>query len=99
MLQRPDDLPFPGLARDPLAGQRHDRPPARSKTAVFALCGNPHPQTETWDAHENTEFHLPATVRPRTTCHPDGPGGHDTGRMHKENRAATGGPAGPLDRC
>src|SRR4029453_5245930 len=28
MLQRPDDSPFPGLARDPLPGQRHEGFPA-----------------------------------------------------------------------
>jgi RND family efflux transporter, MFP subunit len=36
------------------------------------------------DANENTEFHLPATVRPRTPCHPDGLGGYGIGRVHKE---------------
>jgi hypothetical protein len=47
MVQRPDDSPSPGLARDRLPGQRHDRSAARSRTAVFALRGNPHPQTKT----------------------------------------------------
>ena len=34
LLQRPDESPFPGLARDPLPGQRHDRSPARSRTVA-----------------------------------------------------------------
>src|SRR5678815_3047037 len=37
MLQRPDDLPFPGLARASLPGQRHDRS-ARSRTAARPFC-------------------------------------------------------------
>ena len=100
MLQRPDDSPFPGLARDPLPGQRHDRSPARSRTAAFLLfAGIRIHKPKPGDANENTEFHLPATVRPRTPCHPDGLGGHGTGRMHKERGAAAGGAPGPLGRC
>ena len=48
MLQRPDDSPFPGLARDPLPGQRHEGFLHAPELRLFALCGNPHPQTETW---------------------------------------------------
>ena len=101
----------PAAAMGPLdeTGKRHLRE-AITSSGRFGRKVNPAPagffllrksasKTETEDANENTEFHLPATVRPRTPCHPDGLGGHGTGRMHKERGAAAGGAPGSLGRC
>ena len=100
MLQRPDDSPFPGLARDPLPGQRHERFPARSRTAAFCSLR----KSASTNRNLQTLMKILNSICPPLfglgrLAIPMALAVMALGACTKKDGAAAGGAPGPLDRC